>query len=177
MAVQPLIGAYVHPNGLGPYYVTGAPSAGTNEVQTLDIKASTSGGTFKIGFDGKKSAAITWNATNATLLANIQAALDAMPNLGTNWVVAAAGTLTAGIGTITLTFSGGDVAKKAVPLMTVEDNAITGGAIPTIAETTPGVDATVKWAARGAILVRLDGGLLYVNTSATAGSPTWTAQV
>src|SRR5436190_23792973 len=80
----------------------GAPGAGTSEVQTLTIGGTPTGGTFKIAFDGFTTAAITWSATNATLLANIQAALDALPNVGTNGLVAAAGTLTAGIGTITL---------------------------------------------------------------------------
>jgi hypothetical protein len=37
-----------------------------------------------------------------------------MANLGASYVVATAGTLTAGIGTVLLTFSGGNVAKRAV---------------------------------------------------------------
>src|SRR5512139_4020356 len=103
---------------LGPYENAGAPNQGTNEVQTLTIGGTPTGGTFKLAFDGHTSGPITWSATNATLLANIQAALDAMANVGTNGIVAAAGTLTNGIGTITLTF-GGNLAKLAVAMITI----------------------------------------------------------
>lgn len=151
----------------------GAPSAGTSEVQTLTIGGTPTGGTFKIAFDGFTSGAITWSATNATLLANIQAALDAMPNVGTNGCVAAAGTLTAGIGTITLTF-GADLAKLAVALMTVALNALTGTS-PTlaIAETTPGVTATERGIGPGGLLVDTTNKKLYINTG-TALVPIWT---
>ncbi len=158
---------------LGPYEVAGAPVQGTNEVQTLTIGGTPTGGTFKLAFDGHTSAAITWSATNATLLANIQAALDAMPNVGTNGIVAAAGTLTNGIGTITLTF-GANLANLAVPTITVANNSLTGTA-PTlaVAETTPGVTATMRGARTGAKLIDTTNGIDYINTG-TALDPTWT---
>jgi hypothetical protein len=68
---------------LGPYEVAGAPVQGTNEVQTLTIGGTPTGGTFKLAFDGHTSGPITWTDVDATLLANIQAALDAMSNVGT----------------------------------------------------------------------------------------------
>lgn len=158
---------------VAPRTNAGAPSAGTNEVQTLTIGGTPTSGTFKIAFDGFTSAAITWSATNATLLANIQAALDAMPNVGTNGCVAAAGSLTAGIGTITLTF-GANLAKLAVPTMTIANNSLAGTS-PTlaIAETTPGVTATERGAGVGALLVDTTNGKAYINTG-TALAPTWT---
>lgn len=154
-----------------PLTTGGAPVAGTNEVQTLTIGGTPTSGTFKLGFEGRATGDIAWNATNATLLASMQTALDAA--YGTNSIVAAAGTLTAGIGTITLTF-GGNYARRAVPTMTVVQNALTGSA-PTlaIAETTPGVDATARGAAVGAILVRTDTGVAHSNTG-TPLAPTWT---
>ena len=110
----------------------GAPSAGTDEVQTLTIGGTPTGGTFKLALEGFTSAAITWSATNATLLSNINTALRAMTNLGASEITAAAGTLTAGIGTITLTF-GGNRGKQLIPsLFTVADNSLTGTA-PTLA--------------------------------------------
>lgn len=159
--------------GLGPYEVAGAPAQGTNEVQTLTIGGTPTGGTFKLAFDGHTTGAITWSATNATLLANIQAALDALPNVGTNGFVAAEGSLTAGIGTITLT-AGGDLTNKAVPTITVANNSLTGSS-PTLAmaETTPGVDATMRGARKGALLSDTTNGILYINTG-TALDPTWT---
>ncbi len=158
---------------LGPYANAGAPVQGTNEVQTLTIGGTPTGGTFKLAFDGHTSASITWSATNVTLLANIQAALDAMPNVGTNGIVAAAGTLTNGIGTITLTF-GANLINLAVPTITVANNNLTGTA-PTlaVAETTPGVTATMRGAAKGAELIDTTNGILYINTG-TALDPTWT---
>jgi hypothetical protein len=149
----------------GPYFIAGAPVAGTNEVQTLTIGGTPTGGTFKLAYAGATTAAITWSATNATLLANINAALDALATLGTAWVVAAAGSLTAGIGTITLTFSGGDVSRRAVALITVANNSLTG-TTPTlaIAETTPGVDATRRSAPKGAIVIDKTNGVAYIKT-------------
>lgn len=154
------------------YTSAGAPTAGTNEVQTLTIGGTPTAGTFKLIYDGVTSGSITWSATNATLLANINAALDAMANLGTSYVVATAGTLTAGIGTILLTFSGGSVAKRAVNTMTYV-NSLTGTS-PTlaIAETTPGVDASGLGAGAGAELIDTTNGILYVNTGG-ATTPTW----
>lgn len=150
----------------------GAPVAGTNEVQTLTIGGTPTGGTFKLSYDGQVTAAISWNSTNATLLAAINTALDNL--LGASSVVATAGTLTAGIGTILLTFSGGQVAKRAVNTMTVADNSLTGSA-PTlaIAETTPGVNATGIGIAKGGLLTDTTNGLLYINTG-TDTTPTWT---
>jgi hypothetical protein len=150
----------------------GVPGAGTNEVQTLTIGGTPTAGTFTLTFEGYTTGAITWSATNATLLANINAALDALPNVGTSGIVATAGTLTAGIGTILLTCSGGNVQKKAVATMTATSSLT--GTSPTlaIAETTAGVDATYRGMGKGTIVSDTTNGKLYVNTG-TAIAPTW----
>lgn len=160
--------------GLGtPYQNAGAPVAGTDEIQTLTIGGTPTGGTFQLAYDGFVTAAIPWNATNGTLIASIDAALEALPNIGTGGITTAAGTLTAGIGTITLTFVAQN-GKKAVNTITVANNSMTGTA-PTaaVAETTPGVDATARGAAPGALLNDTTNKLLYQNTG-TAAAPTWT---
>lgn len=156
-----------------PLTNAGAPTAGTNEVQTLTIGGTPTGGTFKLTFDGWTTGAITWSATNATLLANINAALDLLPNVGTAGIVATDSTLTAGIGNLLLTFSGGNLVKRAVSLMTAA-SSLTGTA-PTlaIAETTPGVNASGLGAAKGSLLTDTTNGILYIQTG-TATSPTWT---
>jgi hypothetical protein len=152
--------------------VAGAPVAGTSEVQTLTIGGTPTGGSFKLKFKGQLTAAIAWSATNATLLANIDAALEALSTIGTGNIAAAAGSLTAGIGTVTLTF-GGTLAKKAVPLITVHSNDLTGTA-PTlaIAETTPGVDTTHRGAKKGTRLTDTTNGKEYIATA--ENPPTWT---
>jgi hypothetical protein len=154
------------------YLNAGAPGAGINEVQTLTIGGTPTGGTFKIVFDGHTSGPITWSATDLTLLANIQAALDAMPNVGTNGIVASAGTLSSGIGTVLLTF-GANLTKLAVALATAVSSLT--GTSPTlaIAETTAGVTATARGAAPGALLIDTTNKVLYMNTG-TALAPTWT---
>jgi hypothetical protein len=155
------------------YEMAGVPGAGTNEVQTLTIGGTPTGGTFKLAYEGQTTGAITWSATNNTLLANINAALDALATVGASGIVAAAGTLTAGIGTITLTF-GANLAKMVVPLVSVANNSLTGTA-PTlaVAETTPGVTADFRGAKKGATVTDTTNGILYINTG-TALVPIWT---
>jgi len=159
--------------GLGIFTVAGAPVQGTNEVQTLTLGGTPTGGTFKLAFDGYTTAAIDWTDTDSTLIADIDAALEALPNIGTGGVTVAAGTLTSGIGTITITF-GGNLAELVVATITVADDSLEGSA-PTIAvaETTPGVTATGRGAAKGSILTDTTNGILYINTG-TALAPTWT---
>lgn len=156
-----------------PIYASGAPSAGTDEVQTITFGGTPTGGTFKLSFQGQTTAAITWSSTNATLVANIDAALEALGNIGTSGVTTAVGTMTAGIGTITVTFNG-VVGKLAVDTMVVANNSLTGTS-PTIAvaETTPGVTATGRGYPVGQPYVNSANGKWYTNTG-TSIAPTWT---
>jgi len=81
--------------------------------------------------------------------------------------------MTSGVGTLTITFAG-NLAKLAVPVITVEENALEG-TDPTVAvaETTPGVTADFRGASKGALVTDTTNGILYINTG-TALSPTWT---
>lgn len=113
---------------------------GTNAVWTITISSGTSGGTFTLSSTLPAvlgpTGAIAWSATNATLLANIQAACDA--TFGVKALTAAAASLTAGIGTITLT--AGNNFGYQVMALTLADST-TGGTGTTIATTTTGVPA------------------------------------
>lgn len=157
----------------GPLTNAGAPTAGTDEVQTITFGGTPTGGTFKLKFGSFVTAAISWSATNNTLRDNVDAALEALPNVGAGNVTVAVGTMTAGVGTLTMTFAG-TLAKRAVALITVASNNLTGTA-PTVAvtETTPGVNATHRGAPKGAKLVDTDNGIDYINTGTTS-APTWT---
>ena len=108
-----------------------------------------------------------------SLVASIDAALEALPNIGTGGVATAVGTATAGIGTFTVTFSGANLAKRAVNLMTSASSLT--GTLPTLAvtETTPGVNATALGIAAGGLLIDTTNKKLYINTG-TPAAPTWT---
>lgn len=153
------------------FETAGAPTAGTNEVQTLTIGGTPTGGTFQLGLDGVYCGDITWSSTNATLLSRINTALDA--KFGTGSIVATDSTLSSGIGNLLLTFSGNEYAKRAVNTMTAR-NSLTG-TVPTlaVAETTPGVNTSGRLAPKGAKLTDTTNGIAYINTG-TAYSPTWT---
>jgi hypothetical protein len=154
-----------------PLIAAGAPSAGTSEVQTLTIGGTPTAGTMTFAYEGATSAPVTWTAVDATLIAAVDAALEALPTIGAGNITAADGTLTSGIGTITLTFAG-SLAKLAVPLITVT-NGLTG-TDPTaaITETTPGVTATARGAGQGQMYINSSDGDVYVNTG-TALVPVW----
>lgn len=110
---------------IGPFQ-GGAP---TNEVQTLTVTGTPTGGTYKLGFDGETTAALAFNANAAA----IQAALLALPGVG------ATDLAVTGSGPFTVTY-GGARAGQDVPKITLEENALTGGSTPsvTVATTTPG---------------------------------------
>ena len=153
----------------GAILIAGAPSAGTSQVDTLTIDAT--GGTFKLAFEGLVTASISWSATNATLVANVQAALDAIASLGSGQTTVAVGTMTAGVGTLTITY-GGNLAKKAITnKISVYTNALTGTATLSTAVTTPGVDADGRGAGKGTTLNDTTNGIAYINTG-TALAPT-----
>lgn len=157
---------------IGPIVNAGAPSAGTDEVWTLTIDAD--GGTFKLKHDAWETAAISWSATNATLVANIDAALEALPSIGAGNVTTAVGTMTSGVGTITITAAGNLGKSAEFGTLAVADDSLTGaGAGVSVARTTPGVTATARGVGKGALLTDTTNGKVYINTG-TAIAPTWT---
>jgi hypothetical protein len=111
-----------------------------NEVQTLTITGTPTGGDFTLTFDGQTTAAIAYNANSAA----VQAALEALSNIGVGDVTCGGGALP---GTpVTITFSGAYAARD-VPLITADDAGLTGGVSPTatVAETTKGNSATAAF--------------------------------
>lgn len=71
-------------------------------VQHLYFNSTLTGGTFKLRVNGELTAAITFSATAATLITNINSALDALPNLDNGDIVASGSAVT----DITLTATG-----------------------------------------------------------------------
>jgi hypothetical protein len=105
----------------------------TNEVQTLTITGTPTGGTFRLAFRGVATANIAYNATAAA----VQAALELLSTVGSGNVVATGGPLPATA--VVLTFQG-QLAGQNVPLISVAAQAFTAGTTPTatVVETTPG---------------------------------------
>jgi len=161
--------------GKGVYGVrlnAGPPGTGTNEVQTLTFGGTWApGDTYRLSLDGRLTAAIPWNATTATHLASLQAALDAIC-LGAGNCVATAGTIAAGLGTVLLTFSGGDLAHRNVNTIAVANITSASGTLVN-AETTPGVTATARDVQPGTMVLDTTNNKLYIHTG-TLGVPTWT---
>jgi hypothetical protein len=71
-------------------------------IQHIYFDSANDGGTFKLWVNGETTAAITFSATPATLVSNINTALDALANLTAGDIVASGSVIT----DITLTASG-----------------------------------------------------------------------
>lgn len=155
----------------------GVPTDGADEVQTL-VFAGIDSGTFPLTFDGHTTGAITWSSTNATLVSNIDAALEALPNIGSGGVtVGSTGTLTNGLGTVTVTFDGANVCKMNVPTLSAVTTSLVGTTPTiTIATSTVGTLATFRGAATAAICMNSSTGELYTQMHATPPNTTWTNQ-
>lgn len=114
---------------VGPY------QGGTvqNEVQTITISGTPTGGTFRLSFRGQATAAIAFNAAAAA----VQTALLALGNVGATDLAVTGGP---GPGTPYVVTFGGNLAGQDVDTIALDTNSLTGGSTPTVttAVTTPG---------------------------------------
>lgn len=103
---------------------------GTNEVQTMSITGTPTGGSYRLTFYGQQTAAITYNANAAA----VTTALNNLANVEPGDI-----TVTGTYPNFTLTF-GGQYAAEDVPAITAQPS-LTGGTSPniTMATTTGGV--------------------------------------
>lgn len=113
--------------GTGPYNVR--RSAGTNEVQTVTITGTPTGGTYTLTFSGQTTAPIAFNATAGA----VQTALEGLSNIDVGDVATAGGPHPDT--PITVTFQG-QYAGTDVPQMTADSSGLTGGTSPTVTVTT-----------------------------------------
>src|SRR5262249_11945000 len=114
-------------NALGGYDVPiatfNAISTGVSEVQTLTF-ANNPAGTFTLSYGNLTTAAITYNATPATLQTNIQNALNATLGPGNTAVVAASAT------SVTITFAG-QLANTNIQQLVASGLSTSGNALVT----------------------------------------------
>jgi hypothetical protein len=120
---------------LGRITATGkyGPYAGqTNEVQTVTVTGSPTGGTFTLTWSGQTTAAIAYNATASA----VQAALESLSNIDLGDVVVTGGPAPGTAFTVTFTgrYAGTDVAAMTATA------SLTGGTTPgvTVSTTTAG---------------------------------------
>ncbi|MGH9059965.1 MAG: hypothetical protein ACRDZY_10690, partial [Acidimicrobiales bacterium] len=106
---------------------------GTDEVQTITVTGTPTGGTFTMTFSGQTTAAIPYSAT----MAQLAAALTALSNIEIGDITVTGGPLPAT--PLVVTFGLGQYGGIDVPTMTATAS-FTGGTTPTIAvaETTKG---------------------------------------
>lgn len=111
---------------------------GTDEVQTLTITGTPTGGTFTMTYSGQTTSNIAFDATAATVIT----ALEALSNIGAGDVTGTGGPLPGTAVVITFRQALG---RLNVALMTADGALLTGGASPaaSVALTTAGVDSDV----------------------------------
>lgn len=129
----------------GPFFLAADPVNGTNETQTLTVGATPTSGTFKLGYEGFVTPAITWHATTSTFLANINAVLSGVAEVQRLTI---GGTPTGG--TFRLAYKGQPTANITwsatdATLQTNVDNALEAlGHIGTTGVATTGADGTMN---------------------------------
>lgn len=136
-AVRLIHGTYLAGTVLGQW----ATWTAANEVQTITIDYTPTGGSFYLLFDGLPVGPVLYNSTSAQL----QTILDAHASIGTGGTVVTGGPLP---GTpLVVTFSGTNMASLWQPTMTVMSNSLTGGTPGTlaVAKTTPGRAVGGQW--------------------------------
>lgn len=120
--------------GVGPYDVLMSGTNAVDEVQTITITGTPTGGTFKLEWPGVgTTATIAYNATAA----NVATALVALGGVETGDVVGSGGPFP---GTAVVLTWGGGYAGTNVPQLVVRESALTGGTDPAVGvvTTTPG---------------------------------------
>lgn len=95
--------------------------AGANEVQTVTVTGTPTGGTFRLAFRGAETTDLAYNIDASTL----QTALEALDTVDTGEIVVA------GSGPFTFTFSVA-LAGENQPMVTLVNNQLTGGTSPTV---------------------------------------------
>ena len=150
--------------GIGPFQFYGDPTTkqGVDAVQTVVLTGTPTAGAYKLGFESQQTADIAFDADAAA----VQAALEALPNLGVGNVTA-----TAGAGGIAVTFTG-TKGKQSVQPLTVVSSTLDAGATLAVEQTTPGEAPSGIGSAKGALLIDTENGKLYQNEG-TPSAPSW----
>lgn len=138
----------------------GGGTGGTNEVQTVTITGTPTGGTVTLTFRAATTGAIAYNATADA----VETALEAISTIGDGDVRVTGGP---GPGTPWVVTFVNDLGHQNVPLMTASGASLTGGTTPAIAvvQTTAGSSVGFNprilvgsWTKPGTIVVYVNNG-------------------
>lgn len=137
----------------------GVPVNGVDEVQTLAITGTPTGGSLTLTYDGETTAAIAYNAS-AT---EVQNALQALSNVAAGDVACSGGNLPDTAVSIAFRRNLGGL---NVSLITADGTNLTGGTVPTasVTTTTAGIRGTYRGAQPSAFLADTTNGKIYQNT-------------
>lgn len=163
MSATPFIRAVDRLPGFFDGVATGG-ATNVNEVQSLTITGTPTGGTFTLTLDGQTTAAIAFNATAAA----VQTALAALSTIGAGNVACTGGPLPGSA--VTITFQG-DLGGTNVSQITAT-GSLTGGTTPTVnvATTTPGSGAlTAVMTGAGWTVNQWAGAYVYLDYGTFAG--------
>lgn len=134
-------------------------AAATNEVQTVTITGTPTGGTYTLTWSGQTTAAIPYNATAA----QVRTALEALSNLAPGDVTVTGGPHPGTAMTVTF---GGTLLGDNVAEMTASGASLTGGSSPAVAIAT----TTAGGAAGASDGTQVFAGLLFTETAFNAAS-------
>lgn len=121
---------------------TGANAGGVNDVQQLSFVDYVGGETFNISLEGETTTSIAYNASMAALAGSVQAALQALPNVGPGGcaVVAAGGTV------LTVTFQGTSAGQDVGEMAPSTLNSVKGVVrVATTVQGKPGGEAVISY--------------------------------
>lgn len=154
------------PISIGLLTIQGTPDDGVSEVQRITPSGTISGGTFTLTYDGEETDPIDWDATAA----EVEAAVEALANVGSGNVVGSGGPLPGAF--VAITFAGA-LAGLPVPELVVDDGNLTGaGATLTVTTTTAGVQGSYRGAPAGTLLSDELNAALLINQG-SANVPQW----
>lgn len=125
-------------------------TVGVNEVQSVTITGTPTGGTFTLTYSGQTTGAIAFDADAAT----VDAALEALSNIGADDVTCTGGALPGAAVTVTFT---GALAGTDVAEMTADGALLTGGTTPAASVTTTTAGGAGSWADADTATMTING--------------------
>jgi hypothetical protein len=150
--------------GVNPVFHLDGGIGGVNEVQTLTVTGTPTGGSYTLTFSGQTTAAIPYNAAAA----DVRTALEALSNVRVGEVAVAGGPHP---GTAITVAFGGDYEHTDVAQMTAT-GSFTGGSSPAIAVTTTTTSSLTSVVNGVSIASQV-----YANAAAGAAIPVYPAQI